>query len=104
MDGPRVVVFNPLPWERDALVSVELPEGLMLPGATRSGKTVTFLAKSLPPGGYKAFAAKAGGEATPVTSPLKGEIKTKHFTARFDLEKGGMSSASSCMRGSAWIM
>ena len=92
MDGPRVVVFNPLPWERDALVSVELPEGLMLPGATRSGKTVTFLAKGLPPGGYKAFAAKAGGEATPVTGPLKGEIKTKHFTARFNLEKGGIAS------------
>ena len=92
MDGPRVVVFNPLPWERDALVSVDLPEGLMLPGATRSGKTVTFLAKGLPPGGYKAFAVKAGGEAKPLTGSLKGETKIKHFTARFDLEKGGISS------------
>jgi hypothetical protein len=92
MDGPRVVVFNPLPWERDAMVSVELPEGMSLPNATRTGKMVTFLARGLPAGGYKAFAVQSGAEAKPAANPLDGPLKTKNFTARFDLDKGGLSS------------
>ena len=91
-DGPRVVVFNPLPWERDAIVSIELPDGLTLPDATRIGKVVTFLARGLPAGGYKTFAAKTGEDTKPVTGSLDAALKTSHFTARFDLARGGISS------------
>jgi alpha-mannosidase len=91
-DGPHVVVFNPLPWTRDAVVSVELPEGLTLPEATRTGKVVTFLAKNLPAGGYKTFIVKTGRETTPSINELPGVLKTEHFTARFDLNKGGITS------------
>ena len=91
-DGPRVVVFNPLPWERDAVVSVELPDGLTLPNATRTGKVVTFFAQGLPAGGYKTFAVTSAGETKPVAGPLDGALKTKHFTARFDLGKGGLAN------------
>ena len=55
VEGPRVVVFNPLPYARDAVVEVEIPEGYSLPGGVREGCKVKFLAKGLPPGGYKTF-------------------------------------------------
>ena len=57
-NGPRVVVFNPLPYERDAEVEVEMPEGYAIPGGAREGGKVRFLAKGVPAGGYKTFGAK----------------------------------------------
>ena len=95
-DGPRVVVFNPLPYERDAVVEVEMPEGFSMPGGVRDGGKVKFLAKGVPAGGYKTFAAVAGrppyhvddGRAVAPRPPLH----TRHFTVKFDLERGGIAS------------
>ena len=42
VEGPRVVVFNPLPYARDAVVEVEMPEGYSLPGGVRDGGKVKF--------------------------------------------------------------
>ena len=58
--GPRVVVFNPLPYVRDAVVEVEMPEEYSVPGGERDGGKVRFLAKGLPAGGYKTFPAENG--------------------------------------------
>ena len=94
-EGPRVVVFNPLPYTRDAVVEVEVPDG---------GKRV-FLAKDVPAGGYKTFPARP--EAAPyhvddgragrprpadASRPLATPLHTRHFTVHFDLEKGGIAS------------
>jgi hypothetical protein len=82
-EGPRVVVFNPLPYERDAVVEVDMPEG-----------RTSFLAKGLPPGGYKTFSAVAGRSPCHVDAggPPPAVLKTRHFTVRFDFVKGGIAS------------
>ena len=69
-EGPRVVVFNPLPYVRDAEVEVEMPAGYSLPGGVRGGGKVKFLAKDLPAGGYKTFKieSKRGNKAFPIFS------------------------------------
>jgi alpha-mannosidase len=101
-DGPRIVVFNPLPWERDAIVEVEAMPGVVnvidLATGTRvafekTGKTLRIAAKSLPAGGYKTFALGDNGitGAIPQTY-ANGILKTAKYTARFDLEKGGIAS------------
>ena len=102
-EGPRVVVFNPLPYARDAVVEVEMPEGgrlgeTSLPNAVRIGGKVKFLAKGLPPGGYKTFKINRVEHVERVENlhdlhVLHGQkSKFRHFTVKFDLEKGGISS------------
>jgi len=117
VDGPRVVVFNPLPYARDAEVEVEMPEGgrlgeASLPNAVRIGGKVKFLAKGIPAGGYKTFAVENGkccqcenvaSSQFHQSSQLALEtgignistlatLHTRHFTVKFDLEKGGIAS------------
>ena len=95
MQGPRVVVFNPLPYERDAEVAVEMPEGFTVPGGVREGGKVRFLAKGVPAGGYRTFKVshlenlEAAADGTKPVPPV---LKMRHFTVKFDLEKGGISS------------
>lgn len=92
--GPRVVVFNPLPWPRDARVTVSLPSGVTLPGAARDGGEVTFIASNLPSGGYATFACAKGDAPGP--EAVSGDpLETAHFIARFDLERGGIASLRS---------
>ena len=116
-EGPRVVVFNPLPYARDAVVEVEMPEGFSMPGGVRDGGKVRFLAKGLPPGGYKTFAAEKGKccqcenvASSNVASSQSHQsnqlalktgignistlatLHTRHFAVKFDLEKGGIAS------------
>jgi hypothetical protein len=106
-EGPRVVVFNPLPWRRDALaeLAADLKPGAWLAkdlasawssSATVKDGTIRFLAKDLPPGGYKTFALSPDTsrdlEEPKSSLPADGVLKTEHFTASFDLEKGGIRS------------
>ena len=95
VEGPRVVVFNPLPYARDAVVEVEMPADHSLPGGVREGGKVKFLAKDLPAGGYKTFNVEKlkkleGLENLEVLHDQT--KKLRHFTVKFDLEKGGISS------------
>ena len=98
VDGPRVVVFNPLPYARDAEVEVEMPEGYEVPGGVRVGGKVKFLAKGVPAGGYKTFKASHLEKLEDLERLEKLEVldgqsmKLRHFTVKFDLEKGGIAS------------
>ena len=117
VEGPRVVVFNPLPYKRDAVVEVEMPEGYSLPSGVRDGGKMRFLAKGLPAGGYKTFAAENGkccqcenvASSNVASSQFHqanqlaletgignistlATLHTRHFTVKFDLEKGGIAS------------
>ncbi|MBP5510122.1 MAG: hypothetical protein J6Z49_04325 [Kiritimatiellae bacterium] len=94
-EGPRVVVFNPLPYERDAEVEVEMPEDYSLLGGVRDSGKVKFLAKGLPAGGYKTFAVsrvehRENRNDLPVLHGQRNQFR--HFTVKFDLEKGGIAS------------
>lgn len=73
--GPRIVVFNPLPWQRDGAVDVpwseattavaDVASGRIAPAATNS-RRLRFVAKDLPPLGYRTF--------VPADRPAQGRI------------------------------
>lgn len=79
VSGPRVVVFNSLPWKRDAV-------------ATVNGKP--FLAKDLPPSGYKTFPLPAKSEPTASSAYQSTTIslESPYYKLSIDPAKGGITS------------
>lgn len=79
VSGPRVVVFNALPWKRDAIVTV-------------NGKP--FLAKDLPPSGYKTFPMPSPSVSSASSAPQSTDIslESPYFKLAIDPAKGGVTS------------
>ncbi len=75
-NGERVVVFNPLPWERSGIVEI-------------NGKRL--FADAVPANGYKTLSDTSDLSDTSALSD-KAILKTAHFTAAVDLKRGGISS------------
>ena len=104
IDGPRIVVFNPLPWVRDEVVSVEVPgdppaglkdvtTGRMVPSEVQAS-TLRFVARELPAMGYRTYVAANGDKAE---SDLAGDadsatIQSKAFCLKFDPSRGVVTS------------
>jgi hypothetical protein len=102
-DGPRIVVFNPLPWQRSGVVEAQVPEdgwtavrdlstGRPVKLSAREGRMLRFVAHDVPAGGYKTFipiAAKAAAEEPPST---EGVIENKFFRLKVDAARGGLVS------------
>ena len=101
-DGPRMVVFNPLPWTRSGGVAVPLPSGDwsgvrdLSSGKTMSAvvqdeTTLQFFASDVPPGGYKTFQPLAG--KTPAAAPTQaGVIENEFFRLQVEAARGGVVS------------
>ncbi len=63
--GPRIVVYNPLPWQRDGVVSVAVGEAALAAlrpaeggeaiAVEKDGPTVRFVARGVPAGGYRTY-------------------------------------------------
>ncbi len=77
--GRRFVVYNALPWKRSGMV--RLPWG----------DERTLFVKDVPAGGYITISEKDLKEDK-VSSDKKKTLITPHFTAVFDLTRGGVSS------------
>ena len=105
IDGPRVVVFNPLPWRRDGVVTVKWPgtqpKGLREVNGKDSlpveseGDTIRFIARDLPPLGYRTF-AEADAPTTPNGGPqadtANATLENAFLRLRIDRKRGGISS------------
>ncbi|MEI7729292.1 MAG: polysaccharide lyase family protein [Verrucomicrobiota bacterium] len=85
MKGPRVVVFNPLPWKRDGVVI--LPDGR------------DFLAHAVPALGYRAYDLAKLPPVSPnarktvtVATPGKAILENEVFQAKLDLTRGVIQS------------
>jgi len=108
VEGPRVVVYNPLPWTRDGPVLCSPPPGAadgLVDIATgesvpvepeRTGKGIRFIARGIPPMGYKTYVA---GKAATVPGPgdLAADEKTAtienaFFRVRLDAMRSGVVS------------
>jgi alpha-mannosidase len=99
-DGPRIVVYNPLPWPRSGIVTldaenahslVDLDTGnLVLADCT--AKQCTFLAFDVPAGGYKTYHIEKAILPAAPDSPSETAIETPFFKAVFDLNRGGIAS------------
>lgn len=89
-EGPRIVVFNPLPWKRDGIV--------------RAGST-EFIARDVPALGYRTFRAdtlpKAAGQlaADPATATMENDV----FTAVMDPQRGVVRSLIDKRSGREWV-
>ncbi len=105
LSGPRIVVFNPLPWKRDGVVTVSLPvmpesltdvaTGKAVAIDDHEGGNVRFVAGDLPPNGYKTFALTAGSPVHPSSAPLTAQgdsLENQFFKLTFDPSRGVVAS------------
>lgn len=101
VDGPRVTVFNPLPWPRDGMASVpyygearrfvDAETGEPVP-ADVSRNRLRFIAKNVPPLGYKTY-KPAEGEAEMMEPPADGAVlENEWFRIRLDPATGRIVS------------
>lgn len=102
-DGPRLVVYNPLPWPRSGMASVEVASNIFPLTDLETGKTISgdrngrecrFFVADVPAGGYKTYLLPK----TPKEESANGEksadgiFETPFFKVVFDLERGGILS------------
>ena len=99
VQGPRVVVYNPLPWTRSDVVAVKAPPGIegIADAATRrrlpverDGDTLRFLAEGIPSLGCRTYVPS--GEKTPAgglgVDKAQGLIENDLFRVRPDPARG----------------
>lgn len=84
--GPRVIVFNPLPYPRDDVVTADWPGPV--PKAVRpadqgsptpvqaEGRTIRFLAEAMPPMGYRTY--------VPTETAVRGALSADESTATIE--------------------
>ncbi len=103
LEGPRVVVFNPLPWAHSGMVEASAPHGDwsglrdLANGTTvvaeRVGGTMLrFLARDVPAGGYKTFQPTTGQAVEPAESTPDGVIANEFLRLKADPARGGIVS------------
>ncbi|NQT15051.1 MAG: hypothetical protein HQ582_20005, partial [Planctomycetes bacterium] len=103
IDGPRIVVHNPLPWTRDEVVDVSLPSldvsGLKEattgePVEVTLSKTglLRFVARELPPLGYRTYVPAVGQAADSAVADDSTTIESTYFRARMDPSRGVIAS------------
>lgn len=85
--GPRVVVFNPLPWTRSDNVTVNAPSG-----------TVQFFADDVPPCGYKTFnlPPRSGDKEISNASDV---LENQFFRLKIDAARGCIASLTDLKTG-----
>jgi len=76
--GPRIVVFNPLPWKRDGvargrhpgvtIAAVKAADGGPVHAVTTTGPDFAFVARDLPPLGYRTYVPVDGAPRPPALS------------------------------------
>jgi len=102
--GPRVVVFNPLPWRRDGVVSVKWPGpapvalassegGAAVPVECGDGE-IRFFARDLPPTGYRTFVPAVQTASAPAVriDEKSDALESPFFKAVLDPERGVVRS------------
>lgn len=112
VSGPRIVVFNPLPWTRDGEVTLNvfnLPVGRSLkpvdggplipmahegPALEDPYRVIRFVAKEIPPMGYRTYTVSEDPSATLalVADEKSGVIESPFFKAVLDAKRGRIAS------------
>jgi hypothetical protein len=107
--GPRIVVFNPLPWARDELVSTtgadlhirttptafkDAATGKSVPIEIEYGEMAHFVARDVPPLGYRTYVPSY--EKTEHREPLFADnwdvLENEYFRLRLDPRRGVVAS------------
>jgi hypothetical protein len=102
VDGPRIVVWNPLPWPRSGQVALSMPgtrfsgvkdlaDGQLIP-ASPAGDDFSFFAVDIPANGYRTYVPVAGVPAPRLAEPKPGTLENRRFRLVLDLKRGGIAS------------
>lgn len=99
--GPRIVVYNPLPWKRSGIVKVAAADlapaalkaidtGTVAPVENSAGR-LTFFARDLPSMGYRTYVPveNAASGAPPATGDI---LESPFFKATLDVSRGVIRS------------
>ena len=87
IDGKRIVVYNPLPWKRNGLVSLTATgsfDTVQLAGKTTlipvawEGKQACFVAHDVPAMGYQVY-VPVSGKTSPPQAPPQGTAYENHY-------------------------
>lgn len=113
VSGQRIVVYNPLPWTRSGIVTQnivywpeakgvrEVETNVVSPvtvhgaGEGRKGNIISFMAKDIPPMGYRTYTVVSDQEVPVVelvSDERKNEIESPWFRARLNPVKGCIES------------
>lgn len=116
LEGPRVVVFNPLPWRRDADVSLAQvdPTATLAEPVDRGGSPsalrrrngqACFQARDLPPLGYRTFRLSGGTERRNAGEVRVGRdsLENRWLRIAFDAERGVVRSLVEKRTGREWV-
>lgn len=102
-DGRRFVVYNPLPWKRDGLVSLKgesicnalrpMDGGEVVPVESRNGE-LRFVARDVPAMGYRSYGAVKAELAPSALSAeeKRAMVESPYFKAVLDPAHGAVSS------------
>jgi hypothetical protein len=104
--GPRIIVFNPLPWPRDDVATVQAPSGpsyglkdlstgQTVPCQQEAG-AISFFARDVPALGYRTY-VPLDGAAVPTAdggqaAASPATLENSFFRARLDLARGVVAS------------
>jgi hypothetical protein len=103
-DGPRIVVYNPLPWRRDGLVSVaDENRGFACVKPADGGDVITvqwsaasgmFMARDIPAMGYRAYSPVKGeaGAVPKLADAAGGVIENAQWRVKIDANAGAIVS------------
>jgi hypothetical protein len=106
VQGPRVVVYNPLPWKRSGVVTVEAArltvatlkpvDGFETVSVSTSSGRLSFVARDVPAMGYRTYVASAEPPSAPDTPNRwdvpTAKIESPFFTAKLDPVRGVVAS------------
>ena len=88
VSGSRAVVYNPLPWERSGIVTVNAPGG-----------PVQFLADNVPACGYKTFKTPLHSNEDSVSAVDPSVIENQFFRLKIDAAHGCVASLTDLKSG-----
>lgn len=115
--GPRIVVFNSLPWSREGVVTVDVSaikgsietlhsmDGRDVIPVQNEGGTIRFVCPSVPSMGYRTFMPTVKTEVSTIlkADSKAGVIENRWFKVAVDPEKGFVRSIIHKSSGREWI-
>lgn len=108
IEGPRVVVYNPLPWERSGIVSIQAHSGWhpfkalkdvetgAVCNVVNAGNVIQFVAKHVPSMGYRTYVpTEEIAESRPdglILDEDAGVLENEHVKCTIDAGRGALVS------------